>query len=129
MKYYYEVKVKDSFKDAKEKVTEALSKEGFGILSEINVKETFRKKLDVDFDDYIILGACNPGFAYKAFHADNKIGTMLPCNVIVRNDGKGITEVAAIDPYETMKAIDNKDLNEIAKEIRGKLKNALDAIS
>jgi len=128
MKYYYDIKVKDTFESTKEKVTEALSKEGFGVLTEINVKETFRKKLDIDFRNYIILGACNPAFSYKALQAEDKIGTLLPCNVIIQESGHGYTEVAAVDPVESMKMINNPAVAGIADTIRQKLVNALNSI-
>ena len=128
MKYYYDIKVKDTFESTKEKVTEALSKEGFGVLTEINVKETFRKKLDIDFRKYIILGACNPAFSYKALQAEDKIGTLLPCNVIIQESGNGYTEVAAVDPTESMKMISNPAVAGIADTIRQKLVNALNSI-
>ena len=128
MKYYYDIKVKDTFESTKEKVTEALSKEGFGVLTEINVKETFRKKLDIDFRKYIILGACNPAFSYKALQAEDKIGTLLPCNVIIQESGHDYTEVAAVDPTESMKMISNPAVAGIADTIRQKLVNALNSI-
>ena len=128
MKYYYNVKVKDGFSNTIERVASALSKEGFGILTEINVKEIFRKKLDIEFPEYIILGACNPQFAYKAFQSENKIGTMLPCNVIIRDAGDGFTEVAAIDPTEAMKPVENSSLADIAVEVKERLVNALNNV-
>jgi uncharacterized protein (DUF302 family) len=104
-----------------------LQKKGFGVLTEIDVKATIKKKLDIDFDNYIILGACNPPFAYKALQAEKEIGLMLPCNVIVySNDGKTI--VSAILPTEAMKSIGNSSLDEIAKIIEQKLKKVVDSI-
>lgn len=122
MKYYYSTRLQNAtFKEAIDKVTEALKNEGFGILTEIDVKETMKKKLNEDFRPYKILGACNPPFAYKALMAEDKIGTMLPCNVIVQQKGD-IIEVSAVDPVASMMSVDNKALEGIAKEIRKKLR-------
>jgi len=128
MKYYYDIQVKDSFKRAKEKVTEALSKEGFGIITEINIKDTFKKKLDIDFREYVILGACNPSFSHQALQSEDKIGTLLPCNVIIQQLENGYTEVAAVNPLESMKMINNHEVHRIAETIRQKLVNALNSI-
>lgn len=128
MKYYHEKKLKNiSFDEAIERVTDALKEEGFGILTEIDVKETLKKKLDEDFRPYRILGACNPPFAHKALLAEDKIGAMLPCNVIVQQSDDGI-EVAAVDPVASMQAVDNKDLAEIAKEIQSKLRSVIESL-
>src|SRR5690606_7774071 len=108
-------------------VTESLKSEGFGILTEIDIRATMKKKLDVDFRPYTILGACNPPFAYKALQTEDKIGTMLPCNVIVQELAEGI-EIAAVDPVASMQAVSNEGLSEIANEIRDKLINAIDRI-
>ncbi len=129
MNYYYSIKTKDTFENAKEKVTQALAAEGFGILSEINIRDAFKNKLGVDFRNYVILGACNPAFSYKALQAEDKIGTLLPCNVIIQDAGDGYTEVAAVDPRESMKMVAEKEIEEIAGTIRDKLVNALDNIS
>lgn len=128
MKYYIEKTTDYSFDEAVEKVTEGLKKEGFGILSEINIHEKLKEKLDVDFRRYRILGACNPPNAYKALQAENKIGTMLPCNVIVQELDNGKTEVAAVDPVASMMAVGNTELESIAKEIRTKLQKVIDAL-
>ena len=128
MKYYYDIKVKDTFERTKEKVTEALSNEGFGVLTEINVKETFKKKLNVDFRPYVILGACNPSFSHQALQSEDKIGTLLPCNVILQQADKGYIEVAAVNPLESMKMINNPEVAGIADIIRQKLENALNNI-
>ncbi|GAA0893532.1 DUF302 domain-containing protein [Fulvivirga kasyanovii] len=104
-----------------------MKEEGFGILTEIDVKETLKKKLDEDFRPYRILGACNPPFAHKALLAEDKIGAMLPCNVIVQQSDDGI-EVAAVDPVASMQAVDNKDLAEIAKEIQSKLRSVIESL-
>ncbi|KYG79289.1 hypothetical protein AWW67_12990 [Roseivirga seohaensis] len=128
MKYYFEKTLKDTgFEEAIDKVTQALKKVGFGILTEIDVKETLKKKLDEDFRPYKILGACNPPFAHKALLAEDKIGAMLPCNVIVQQTEKGV-EVAAVDPVASMQAVENKDLEGIANEIQAKLKAAIDSL-
>ena len=121
MIYYFNKIVDYSFEKAIEKVTEELKEEGFGILTEIDVKATLKKKLNIEFHKYQILGACNPPFAYKALQAEDKIGTMLPCNVIVQELENGKVEIAAIDPMASMQAIENQKLSEIADEIRNKL--------
>jgi uncharacterized protein (DUF302 family) len=128
MSYYFTKIVDASFDEAVEKVTVELKKEGFGILTEIDVKETLKKKLNVDFRRYKILGACNPPYAYEALTAENKIGTMLPCNVIVQEIPGGQVEVTAIDPLASMRAIENPALTEIASEIGNKLKTVIGAV-
>lgn len=128
MKYYIEKITEYGFDEAIEKVTEELKKEGFGVLTEIDVQATLKKKLDVDFNKYQILGACNPPFAYEALKAENKIGAMLPCNVIVQELDNGKTEVAAVDPVASMQAVENEKLGEIANEIRSKLKKVVENI-
>lgn len=114
------------FEQAIEKVTEELKKEGFGILTEIDVKSTLKKKLDVDFKPYRILGACNPPFAYNALQNEEQIGLMLPCNVIVYENENGEIVVAAVDPAASMQAVDNPGLGEIAQTIQGKLKAVIE---
>ena len=121
MSYHFSKTVDMSFEEAIENVTEELKKEGFGILTEIDVKATLKKKLDVDFRNYRILGACNPPFAYKALLAEEKIGTMLPCNVVVQEYVDGRVEVSAVDPIASMQAIENPDLGQVAMEIQTKL--------
>jgi uncharacterized protein (DUF302 family) len=128
MKYYFEKTTGYAFEEAVEKVTEELKKEGFGVLTEIDVQTTLKKKLDVDFRKYRILGACNPPFAHKALQAENKIGAMLPCNVIVQELDNGKTEVAAVDPVASMKAVDNDKLGGIAGEIRAKLEKVIENV-
>ena len=128
MQYYFSKIINASFDDAIQKVTEALKAEGFGILTEIDIKATLKKKLDVDFYNYKILGACNPPFAYKALLAEDKIGTMLPCNVIVQEKIAGQVEVSAVDPAASMQAIENKALNDIATEIRGRLQKVIEQL-
>lgn len=128
MEYYFSKTISASFDDVIQKVTEALKAEGFGILTEIDIKATLKKKLDVDFYNYKILGACNPPFAYKALLAEDKIGTMLPCNVIVQEKIPGQVEVSAVDPAASMQAIENKALNDIAAEIRGMLQKVIEQL-
>jgi uncharacterized protein (DUF302 family) len=125
--YGYKKEVSLGYDQAVLRAREELSKEGFGVLTEIDVKETLKKKLEVEFDDYIILGACNPPFAHKALLAERDVGLMLPCNVIVYTlEGK--TFVSAILPKVAMSMIDNKALGAIAEEIEGKLKKVIDGI-
>jgi uncharacterized protein (DUF302 family) len=128
MSYYFSRTIDAGFGDAVQKVTEALKAEGFGVLTDIDVKSTLKKKLDVDFRNYRILGACNPPFAYKALQAEDKIGTMLPCNVIVQETADGKVEVAAIDPIASMQAVGNPELREIALQIQTKLRSILDSL-
>ncbi len=125
MTYYFSTTSRVGFDEAIISITRALKKEGFGILTDINVRETLKKKLDVDFRNYRILGACNPPFAYKALQAEDKVGTMLPCNVIVQELPNGDVEIAAIDPVASMNAIDNPELRKIAETISNKLRKAL----
>ena len=125
--YGYKKQVKASFEDAVEKTRIALAKEGFGVLTEIDVKATLKKKLDVDYDNYIILGACNPPFAYRALLAEKDIGLMLPCNVIVYQQGKNVF-VSAILPTVAMSMIKNDKLKQIAVQVEQKLKNVVDAV-
>jgi uncharacterized protein (DUF302 family) len=129
MGYYFSKIISGSFEAALNKITEGLKQEGFGILTEIDVKETLKKKLDVDFKRYKILGACNPPFAYKALQAEDKIGTMLPCNVVVIEQGENEIEVSAIDPIASMEAVKNPQLADVANTIRNKLKKAVDNLS
>lgn len=128
MKYYIEKTTNYSFDEAVEKVTEELKKEGFGVLSEINIHEKLKEKLDVDFRKYRILGACNPPKAYEALQAENKIGTMLPCNVIVQELEDGKTEVAAVDPVASMQAAENDKVSAIAREIKSKLEKVISSL-
>ena len=123
MSYHFSTKIKNtSFDDAVERVTEELKKEGFGVLTQIDVKETLKAKLDVNFRPYKILGACNPPMAHKALSAENKIGVFLPCNVVVQQHDNGDIEVSAVDPVASMMAVGNKDLECIAGEIQKKMK-------
>ena len=129
MNYYFSKSlINVTFDEAIQKVTESLKEEGFGILTEIDIKATLKKKLDVDFYNYKILGACNPPFAYKALLAEDKIGTMLPCNVIVQEKEAGKVEVSAVDPAASMQAIENDELVDIANEIRARLQKVIEAL-
>ena len=125
MSYYYSKTIGAKFDDAVSGIKQALKDEGFGILTEIDVRDTLKKKLDVEFRNYRILGACNPPFAYKALQAEDKIGTMLPCNIVVPETVDGGVEVAAIDPVASMQAIGNPNLQEIAEAIGQKLKKII----
>jgi uncharacterized protein (DUF302 family) len=128
MSYYFSKTLQTTFDDAVSRVIEELKKEGFGVLSEIDVKETLKEKLKVDFRKYRILGACNPQYALKALEAEDKIGTMLPCNVIVQEiEGVG-AEIAAIDPVASMQAIKNPKLQELAGQVRDKLRDVIERL-
>jgi uncharacterized protein (DUF302 family) len=126
MPYYFNKTLNLGFDEAIGRVTEALQKAGFGILTDIDVKATLKKKLDVDFRRYRILGACHPPSAYQALQLEDKIGTMLPCSVIVQEWNEGNVEVAAIDPFASMQSVGNEDLNCVAIEVRAKLKNVVE---
>ncbi len=126
MDYYFSKMLPLGFDDAIRRTTEALKQEGFGIITEIDVKETLKKKINVDFRSYRILGACNPTLAHEALRLEDKVGTMLPCNVIVQDAGEGRTEVAAIDPVASMQAIGNPGLKEAAEKVRAKLRRAIE---
>jgi len=128
MKYYFEKITDYTFEEAIDRVTEELKKEGFGVLTEIDVTGTFKQKLNVDFYNYRILGACNPSFAYKALLAENKVGTMLPCNVVVQEREIGKVEISAVNPLASMQSIDNTDLKEIIEEIEIKLESVINRV-
>jgi uncharacterized protein (DUF302 family) len=128
MSYYFSKFLNISFDEAIAKVTEELKKEGFGIMTEIDVQEALKKKLNVDFRRYRILGACNPPYAYRALREEDKIGTMLPCNVIVQETPDGQVEVAAIDPIASMQAVRNPALEGIALEVQSRLKKVIDRL-
>jgi len=128
MSYYFGKTVNMTFDQVITRVTEELKKEGFGVLTDIDVRATMKKKLDVDFRNYRILGACNPPFAHRALLAEDKIGTMLPCNVIVQEHAPGIVEVAAVDPLASMAAVDNPDLGSIAGEVRSRLQRVVEGV-
>jgi uncharacterized protein (DUF302 family) len=128
MSYYFSKTLDLPFDDAIVRVTEELKKEGFGVLTDIDVRATMRKKLDVDFRNYRILGACNPPFAHQALLAEDKIGTMLPCNVIVQEHAAGVVEVAAIDPVASMAAVDNAQLGAVGMEVRARLQRVVESL-
>lgn len=129
MNYYFKTVLTNiSFEEAIDKTIDALKKEEFGVLTEIDLKATFKKKLDVDFYNYKILGACNAPFAYKALQAEDKIGTMLPCNVIVQEREPGRIEVSAVDPMASMVSVQNESLGNIADEVRDKLKRVIESL-
>ena len=128
MTYYFSRLLPAGHAEAVARTTDALAREGFGIITQIDVKQTLKNKIGVDFRNYLILGACNPKLAHEALGLEDKIGTMLPCNVVVQDAADGKTEVAAIDPVASMAAVDNPRLKEAAATVREKLKKALEAI-
>jgi uncharacterized protein (DUF302 family) len=128
MSYYFSKTLSMPFDEAVQRATEVLKTEGFGIITEIDVSATLKKKIDVDFRPYRILGACNPKLAHEALQFEDKIGTMLPCNVVVQDVGGGKTEVAAIDPVASMKAVENPRLLEAAEHVQTLLKKVMDAL-
>ena len=125
MSYYFSTRVSGTFADALERTRAALQAEGFGIISEIDVARTLKEKIGVDFRPYTILGACNPTVAYEALKLEDKVGTMLPCNVVVQDIGEDRSEVAAIDPVASMQAIDNPRLRQAAERVQGLLKKVI----
>lgn len=129
MSYYFNTTLNEDFEKVIDRVTEELKKEGFGILTEINVNETLKKKLDINFRRYHILGACNPPYAHQALEAEDKIGTMLPCNVIVQKKDDGTVEVAAVNPLASMQAVENEKLGKVAEDITEKLKNVINKLT
>ena len=128
MTYHFSKTLKASFEEAIARTTEALKEEGFGVLTEIDVKATLKEKLDVDFRNYRILGACNPPLAYRALQAEDKIGLMLPCNVIVQEIAPGEVEVAVIDPLVAMASVGNPDLKSVGQEVQAKMKAVIDSL-
>lgn len=129
MGYYFSTIIKNqNFQEVILRTTEALKEEGFGVLTEIDIKATLKKKLDADFHNYTILGACNPQLAFQALQAEDKIGTMLPCNVIVQEREAGSIEIAAVDPAASMQAVKNDALITIAENVRKKLQNVIQHI-
>lgn len=128
MSYYLSKTLPVSFEDAVRRSIEGLKQQGFGIITEIDVKETFKKKINIDFRDYRILGACNPTLAHEALQLEDKVGTMLPCNVVVQDMGGGRTEVAAIDPVASMQAIENPALKRAAEQVGAKLKKFIEGL-
>ena len=128
MSYYFAKTLSAGFDDAVRLTADALKREGFGIITDIDVQDTLKKKINVDFRPYRILGACNPSLAHEALQIEDKVGTMLPCNVVVQDLGNGITEVAAIDPVASMEAIDNPRLKQAALRVQAKLKAVIDSL-
>lgn len=128
MDYHISKTLAGDFDDVVDRATEALAAEGFGVLTQIDVRATLKKKLDVDFRPYLILGACNPGYAHQALLAEDKVGTMLPCNVVVQEHDGGEIEVSAVDPIASMASIDNPALGEMASEVQAKLRKVIAAI-
>lgn len=128
MEYYFSKVLNNSYDEAVKITVEALKSEGFGVISEINMHEKLKEKAGVDFKRYKILGACNPPYAYKALQAEDKIGAMMPCNVLVIEQGQNKIEIAAVNPIASMQAIENPTLGEIALEITGKLKKVINSI-
>ena len=126
MSYYISRRVDDSFDEVVDRTVAALKEQGFGVLTDIDIKATMQAKLGVDFRPYRILGACNPPFAHQALLAEDKIGTMLPCNVVVQQLDSGV-EIAAVDPLASMQAVENPNLGEIAQEVRERLRAAVEA--
>ncbi|MDP3912878.1 MAG: DUF302 domain-containing protein [Bacteroidota bacterium] len=128
MEYYFSATLHTDFNDAVAKITEALKTEGFGVLTEIDMQAKLKEKLGVDFKKYKILGACNPSFAYKALQAEEMVGVMLPCNIVVTDKENGTTQIAAIHPIASMMAIENPALEPLAKEITEKLKRVMNLL-
>lgn len=128
MSYYISTTFKGTFDEAIQKTTEELKKEGFGVLTEIDVKDTLKNKLDVDFKKYRILGACNPNMAHKALTTEDKIGTMLPCNVIVEEHEDGTVEISAVDPLASMQVVENDDLKIIANQVKEMLSQVIQSV-
>ena len=128
MSYYFSKVVDDNFDDAITRVTANLADAGFGVLTTIDISATLKKKIDVDFPRYTILGACNPGYAHKALLAEDKIGLMLPCNVIVQETADGKVEVSAVDPMASMMAVENESLGGVASDVQAMLKNVIEGL-
>ena len=128
MEYYFSALLNTGFGETVTRVTEALKTEGFGIISEIDMQAKLKEKLGVDFKKYKILGACNPAIAYKALQAEEKVGIMLPCNIVIIDQENGTTEVAAVHPIASMMAIQNPTLEPLAQEVTEKLKRVIDLL-
>ena len=129
MSYYFTKTVRGkSFDEVTEIVKSELKEEGFGIITEIDLKDTFKKKIDLDFRNYRILGACNPQFAFRALELENKIGVFLPCNVVIDESGPGVIEVSAVDPVASMISVKNDSLGGIATGIQQKLRNVIEKL-
>ncbi len=128
MPYYFAKTLEAGFDETVTRTVDALKREGFGIITEIDVKDTFKKKINTEFRNYRILGACNPKLAHEALQIEDKVGTMLPCNVVVQDVGSGKTEVAAIDPVASMQAIDNPRLRQAAEGVQAKLRQVIERL-
>ena len=128
MSYHFSKTVDQNFEEAIQTVTEVLKKEGFGVLTSIDIKKTLKEKIDKAFKKYTILGACNPGYAYQALSSEDKIGLMLPCNVIVEEHENGTVEVSAIDPVASMQAVSNDELGEVAVQVREALNKVINQL-
>lgn len=128
MKYYFEKQLEADMDSAIARVEAALQQKGFGVVSRIDLQAKLKEKLGVDFRPYVILGACNPGFAYQALQKEDKIGTMLPCNVIVQHIGDNLVEVAAVDPVASMQAIDNPELGYLAMQVKQLMKEIIELV-
>ncbi len=128
MTYHFSKTINAGMEQAIEKVTTELKKEGFGILTEIDVQKTLKKKIDVDFKPYIILGACNPNFAYQVLQVEDKVGVFLPCNIVIQDAGKGKVEISAIDPMANMQVVANPDLKPMGLEVQALLKNIIEKL-
>lgn len=128
MSYYYSREIEGSLAEVYNRVKISLKEYGFGVLTEIDIRKTMKEKLDVDFREYLILGACNPPNAYNALKAEDKIGLLLPCNVIIQWKGEGIYEVSVVDPAVSMQMIENPELGKVAGEVRQKLFSAIDSL-
>ena len=126
MSYHFSKTLHGTWEEVRSKVESALKEEGFGVLTEIDISATFKKKLDVDFRPYVILGACNPNFAHQALQAESHIGTMLPCNVIMQENKDGTIEVSAVDPLVSMQGVQNTSLAEVATQVQTKLKRVIE---
>jgi uncharacterized protein (DUF302 family) len=130
MEFFIAKKIKEgTFNEIEEKVRQELMKEGFGVITEIDIKKTFKEKIDVDFRNYMILGACNPQFAYKAIQEEDKIGTLLPCNVVIQETPQGEIEVMVFDPTSAMMSMDSPVLSELSLELHEKLTRVLDSLT
>ena len=128
MSYYFSRTIATTLEDAIERTKKALKVEGFGVLTEIDINATLKKKIGKDFRPYHILGACNPVLAFQALSAEDKIGTMLPCNIIIQDAGKGNVEIAAVDPAASMQAVENPELEQIAGSVRDKLQSVIESL-
>ncbi len=128
MKYYFTKTVKGELNEVRDKITKALSEQGFGVLTEINIQNIFKKKLSKDIHPYVILGACSPADAFDAIEADDKIGTMLPCNVVLQQKEEGLIEVTIIDTVASLLAVQNQQVQEVAKRVQVKLEKAMEAL-